>query len=904
MNLQYDDRNDGWPLTQNVYPGEKVPGSYGTGAPYETNQPYGMNQPYGQGTLGMPYGMNQPYVQSMPNMSYGMNQPYGQSMPNMPYGMNQPYGQGMPSMPYGMNQPYVQSMPGMSYGANLPCPVSTPHGSAASRDLPAVYAAGPGMIEPYRSPYQLAPHSKERSEKEMGRLFLFSMAGIIILAFLAIMIGITVNDDGSGTDVTEAFASWVGGLFEEHEEESLPVIDFTTQSSGTVRGEMCAVSEDGSIFVRTEYGICRIGKNGNHYEYNGWAASLPPEISVKCMAVYGDYLYLACGENGIYRVNTARSNTLSQIIDDYVGSFAIAEDNLFYLSMDYQLDLGNAASFEECQINRYGSYGELYIAGLNGKGSRSLGENVSYASAKYQSSADFVYLDGYLYFFDDEGNLKRIRTDGTGSRVVVERERQKASFRCYGLYENGGVLYLPSLPYSGAEYSGLYSYDVEADKLKKVSDACVSMSASILFAGDALLYKEYWGSVWHQIKDGQDTVLESPFNDTGIWMQAVGENELIVLYEPQGGYYSVLYVNGGIRLETPVGMDYTVMPEVDMEEEQSGLLQGTVAGSCRAAHLVFAGPNEDSVYEHYVVYPIIRAHSVYGNIINNGLAWNYTDGTGEHTERLVEGEVGTFLVEADDLFYTLWDEDTESYAFYYECLDDHSPEEMEGCLIASGMQKEFTWCHGMIYYVSAEDQRLYRYVLWNRESEQVSEDEVGCYDIDNGMIYYENLSEDSAIYKMRLDGTEAERIDTPLDDGEAICQLTVCPYLGEIYLAVTLDKNGQMSLFAVDGSMELFFGEDNEAFDGKQTIYYCDGLLYYSANIGFEVRVFDFEEYFDGGNGIREGSYDTTFCEENMNTFAVTDEFVYVQMYSETSSIKVFDRQTGELVEEIDCLES
>ncbi|MDE5820630.1 MAG: DUF5050 domain-containing protein [Lachnospiraceae bacterium] len=962
MNPQYHPAYGGASATQNM--------PYGVNAPYEQTAPYGMNQPYGQNAqygpnptapYGMspnaPYGMNQPYEQAAPygmnqppygqNAPYGMNQPYGQNAPygmnqpyeqNAPYGMNQPYEQNIsygvnsnptygmnqppygqnaqyganpttphgmnPNPTYGMNQPYGQNPPyGVNppyeiapvYGANLPCEVNPPFGGAASHGLPAVYTPTwqQGVIEPYQGPYRFMPNNPKHTEggaKEgINQLLWFSIAGIMIAAFLAIMIGIAIHDDGTGMNVSEAFSSWIAGFStkEEGGEENLPAVSFVTESSETIRGDLFAVGEDGSVFVRTEYGVCRVAKNGNGYEYNGWAAELAPDVTIRSMAVYGDYLYLACGENGIYRVNTARSNTLTQIIDDNVWSFAIAENNLFYISMDHA---GPG----------YGdSWGKLYITGLNGKGQRALNEKVL-CSSKYFSSADFIYVDGYLYYFDQDENLKRMRADGTGSRVVVERERQKPSFSGCGLYENGGILYLPS------QNGGIYSYDIETDKLKKVTDVTISPHSPILFVGNALLYKNETECAWHQIKDGQDHVLESTYNDAELWMQAVGTGELLAFHEPND-HYAISFWGGNIHSEDLVEIEYETMPEVDIEEEQTFLFQGTVQEDCRAARFVYAGPNEASVYEHYVIFMDARYdYSISGGPIGP-LFWTYVDEDGEHTELLVEGEVGTFFVENDVLYYTLWDGESESYALFYQCLADHE-EEPEGCLIAEGMKKDFACYNGMIYYVTEDDGKLYRYILWSRESEQISEDKVGCYDIYNGMIYYENLT-DATICKMRLDGTQAEEIDAPFDCGEPLWQLKVCPYDGSIYVAVTMDREGtyrgnSMCLFSEDGQMELFFAEEEDFgnFDRKQTLYYRDGLLYYSSSIAYEVRVFDFEEYFDGGgSGIRADSYDTLFCSENMNAFAVTDEFVYVQLYLDQGIIEVFDRETGKLVEEIDC---
>ncbi|MBD5481005.1 MAG: DUF5050 domain-containing protein [Lachnospiraceae bacterium] len=943
MNPQYHPAYGGASATQNMPYGVNAPydqnaaygmnqsygqnAAYGMNQPYDQNAPYGMNQPYGQN---VPYGMNQPYGQNAPygmnqsygqnaaygmnqpyeqNAAYGMNQPYGQ---NAAYGMNQPYGQ---NAAYGMNQPYGQNAAyGMNqphdqnaayginqpyevapaYGANLPCEVNPPFGGAASHGLPAVYTPTwqQGVIEPYQNPYRFMPNNPKHTEggaKEgINQLIWFSIAGIMIAAFLAIMIGIAIHDDGTGMNVSEAFSSWIAGFSDKEEggEENLPAVRFMTEDSETIRGDLFAVGEDGSVFVRTEYGVCRVAKNGDGYEYNGWAAELDPDITVRSMAVYGDYLYLACGENGIYRVNTARSNTFSQIIDDNVKSFVIAEDNLFYISMEY-VDLSRDAFDLD-------SWGRLYIAGLNGKGQRSLNEKVL-CNSKYFSSADFVYVGGYLYYFDQNENLKRMRADGSGSRVLVERERQKPSFSGCGLYENGGILYLPS------RNGGIFSYDLETDKLKKITDVTISPRSPILFAGNALLYKDEAECVWHQIKDGQDTVYESPLNDTELWMQAVGTGELFAFHEPND-YYSISFWSGNIQAQDLIEIDYETMPEVDIEEEQDVLLQGTEQEDCRAAQFVYDGPNGASVYERYVIF----MYSGYNYNISEEsvgpLFWTYTDEGGEHTERLVEGEVGAFFVENDMLYYTLWDERSESYAFC--CMD--LTEQTQECLIPVGMTKKFACCNGMIYYVAADDERLYGYRLSDGESEQISEDKVGCYDIYNGMIYYENLT-DATICKMRLDGTQAEEIDVPFDCGEPLWQLKVCPYDGGIYLAVIMDRDAvhrgnSMCLFAVDGEMELFFGDDFGNFDRRQTLYYRDNLLYYSSNIAYEIRVFDFEEYFDGGgSGIRADSYDTILCEENMNTFAMTDEFVYVQLYLDQDIIAVYDRETGELVEEIDC---
>lgn len=721
-----------------------------------------------------------------------------------------------------------------------------------------------------------------------GEWILLGIAGVVILAFLAIAVGLVIHDDGTGINVSETFATWVEEIpFINIIVGETPAISFPTQSAGTVRGEMCAVGEDGSLYLRTDYGVCRVGKNESGYKYNGWAVELAPDITVHSMALYDDFLYLACGTDGMFRVDTTRGNRAYKIIDDCVTSFVIAEDRLFYLAMDYREP--SYYSSPDQVIGSFGLYGELYTAGLDGRQRWRLGEP-GHRAIKHQSSADFVYLDGYLYFFDAKNNLKRMRADGTECRVVVERERLQSSFVSCGLYENGGILYLQS------ENEGIYAYHIKKDRIRKVTDAQVSHTAPILFVGDTLLYREQWKCVWHQLAEGKDTVYKSPFNDADLWMQAVGAEELFEFHE-QNGYYDVSFSNGKICAEEPVRMDYDTMPAVDRAgTDPVNFGEEDAQTNCRAARLVYEQSDEFSVYEDHVIF---RLFSDDYRVI--GLAWTYVDEEGEHTERLVDGEVRSFLVRNDVLYYIMWDDIAESASLYSRELDG---EREAVCLIDGGLYREFYCCDGVIYYRNINDRKLYRYTLDSEENEPISDVKIGCYDIWNDTIYYENVS-DRTLCKMRLDGTGAEQIDTPIDGEVSLYQLTVCPYRGTVYFACMTESSDHLSrllVFAEDGSMVQW--SDSTIFtsyDLTQTLYYKDGCLYYSTDLSMKICVFDFDEYFYGGGGIWTDSDNRVFCAEDMISFEVTDDFVYVRLYLMPYIIKVYDRRTGRLVQEIDC---
>ena len=951
----------------NQNPAYGVPTSYGMNQPYEAAPPYGMNQPYAANpSYGMnqpytanplygmnqpyeavpPYGMNQPYMAASAygtNQPYAANQPYGVNQPyaaNPPYGMNQPYAanpsygmnQSYAANPsYGMNQPYeaapaygVTPAFGMNQpGAPLPC-----YGEAQLRNLPAVVAgvSQQNLPVPYQNQYQIAPNKPPKVVKQpkegTDKLILFGIAGVLILSVIAIVIGIVLNSGKTDQKASDLFASWMQGFTSENDNEEngdVPVIDFTTQDTETIRGEFCAVGEDGSLYVRTNYGVCRLGGSGTDaayggYVYDGWAAELEDGVEIESMAFYDGYLYIACGENGIYRVNPARSNTFTKIIDGRVGSFVIAEDSLFYLS----LKRANSAN------------GELYIAGLNGKGQEPLGdsahegEKVRHAP-KYMGSADFVCVDGYLYFFDEDDNLKRIHTSGNmRARMVVERARQKNSFESSGLYENGGVLYLPS------NGGGIYSYDIEADRLKKVSDAVPVADAPLVFAGDALLYyAENDGSgegdcTWRQIIEGQDTAYAGPqrfgpIHGERLVVQAVGEEKLITFFMPQDMgfpyYYTVFFADGVILAENIISFEqaYDTMPEVELEQEPQGLLPGAEAGG-RSSELVYDA--EDGSYRIVKADGEFYFEEEYENAVRTqGLFLIYTDETGKHVECLEEGEVQQFSVMNGVLYYTVAETTLpgEHYGFYRKSLSDGADAESEGIWIADDMgdpciSPQFSCYGGKIYYVrQTEGTPFGCYDPESGEDMQVGDISVGsCFTIWNDMVYFDD-AESETLWKMNLDGTGLEQIGLPVDGGR-LREIQVCPYQDSVYLAVVANRSDpddpnmgypEIWFFAEDGSMELLVYEIDSNFDLKQSLYFVDGRLYYSADTSYRIRVLDVEAYFEGGSGIRN-AYDTVFCDENFNTFEVTQQYVYAQQYLNKDIIVVYDRLTGEQVGEIE----
>lgn len=165
--------------------------------------------------------------------------------------------------------------------------------------------------------------------------------------------------------------------------------------------------------------------------------------------------------------------------------------------------------------------------------------------------------------------------------------------------------------------------------------------------------------------------------------------------------------------------------------------------------------------------------------------------------------------------------------------------------------------------------RLYRYEPENGRPMRVSEDVVGCYDLWNDTIYYENVS-GRTLCRMRLDGTEKEEITVPghREGWVSLFQLSICPFRGKVYLACTTGLGNSLLLFAEDGSAECWITEE----------------------LGSEINPYD--RMFLNGEEAGQESYEA---------FEVTEEFVFVKLFWSPHAIKVYERATGRFVEEIDC---
>ncbi len=266
----------------------------------------------------------------------------------------------------------------------------------------------------------------------------------------------------------------------------------------------------------------------------------------------------------------------------------------------------------------------------------------------------------------------------------------------------------------------------------------------------------------------------------------------------------------------------------------------------------------------------------------------YTDS--EKYIALTDQRVSYFQVIGDEIYYSTYDPDSETYAFWKIAIEEGAtPEQLlDGTQVCA-----FSYVDGLIYYDNYDD--WYSFWCYNPntgENYLVDPDKhsLNYYYILNGYVYYECL-DDGGMYKMSLDGSDKQYLFSLSEYGiEHLECLTVFEIDGVPFLAFNGD-DACMYITSEDGSAYELITSGLDEFDVNQDIYFADGSLYYSDKNGTEVHKLDIEEYL------------TTDATEIPNTvisydsfyyFEVDNGLIYIELYEGNNEIRVIDYQTGE----------
>ena len=266
----------------------------------------------------------------------------------------------------------------------------------------------------------------------------------------------------------------------------------------------------------------------------------------------------------------------------------------------------------------------------------------------------------------------------------------------------------------------------------------------------------------------------------------------------------------------------------------------------------------------------------------------YTD-----TEKFIvlsEQDVRYFMVIGDEVYYSVFDETTET-AGLWKCdiAEGATPE-----LLLDGTQVlAFCYVDGNIYFDNYDDE----YSFWCYELDTgdyycVDPDRhaLNYYNILDGYVYYECLN-DGCIYKMSVDGSDKEYLFSLSDYGLGGTKcMTAFDVAGDTYLSFIGDDSC-MYITTEDGSEYEVVATDLQEFDVHQDIYFEDGYLYYSDMNGTEIHMLGIEEYLT--TDVMEIpneviSYDSFYY------FEVKQGMIFIELYDGNNEIRVIDSKTGE----------
>ena len=624
--------------------------------------------------------------------------------------------------------------------------------------------------------------------------------------------------------------------------------DFTGEYSTTVRGNGIGAVYDGYLLLKTEYGIClAIEESDGTYGEVLWLAALNEDVKVKSMAVYEDYLYLACGETGLVRTDLVTGDDMPIIATGNITSFAVAEDKIFYIVL----------------ADTYDSFGDLYMCDLDGSNSQMLEEHAVCLFLQ-NGSADFEYVDGSMYYVSSaEGSpcLKRMNADGTGAEVVADAEAYDYAF-ISGVYYHGGKIY-------SVTYNDIYAYDLATGAVELITETDISNYFPLVFAGDTLLYTDNdW--TWHAIGGGQDVIYESGYNNGSLYMTTI-DGELFYLSN-YSDYYSVDYAGGVVNEENPINVDFYGTPDLDALPSGSSGYTQSANEDYRAA---FTGYTDAAVS-----YMLLKNNQWEDNTLV------YTDS--EKYFSLTDEKVRYFTVIDSEVYYSTYDDATETFAFWKQELQEGSTPE----LLLDGTQVcAFSYYDGLIYYDNYDDYyELYCYDPVTGDNFRVDNDSLNYYYILDEYVYYECL-DDGGMYKMSLDGSDKQFLfnlsDYNFDHLECLTAFNVD---GSVYLAFNTD-GGDMYITTEDGSGYEKIASGLEEFDINQDIYYADGSLYYSSNNGTQIHKLDIADYLQTDAA---SIHDEVMSSDSFIFFEVNNGLIYIELYDGNNEIRVIDAKTGE----------
>lgn len=308
---------------------------------------------------------------------------------------------------------------------------------------------------------------------------------------------------------------------------------------------------------------------------------------------------------------------------------------------------------------------------------------------------------------------------------------------------------------------------------------------------------------------------------------------------------------------------------------------------------------------------------------SNGLVCVYSDETGNHTELLVDGTVTQFSVMDGVLYFTAWDEEAVGWTLYQRKLSRGA--EIKMCLPEAyrGSMSFCFFCYeGKIYYVGITDESvLFCYDPKQQSSRPVRGmgSDAFIYEVWDDTFYFVDIW-DGTLWRTEPGQSAPKQIGLE-GISDRLHEVRICPYQDKIYLAAVAGYyefeygrnmlvNPQLCVYALEDGLPLAAKRDLWSFESGRGWQYRDGCFYFLSTDAFGVHVFELGADLDGANEPGAHLFDGNDCQagqrvlfvldEKIEEFEVTEHFVYVLCEGQ-NLIRIYDRLTGELADEIEC---
>ncbi|MCX8128762.1 MAG: DUF5050 domain-containing protein [Clostridia bacterium] len=588
------------------------------------------------------------------------------------------------------------------------------------------------------------------------------------------------------------------------------------------------------------YGISRVQKSAP-------GKSVAYSDPTRSMYTSGQWVYYQNGsdKDKLYRVKNDGTGK-KKVSDDVIYNYEISGDWIIYSNTSKNNTLyrmkgdgtAKAAVLSTKNIDSFrvfGSYilysnpsdGKLFTVKIDGKGNKKLTDS-------YISLYSLTYADGYVFYrdFSNGGKVVKLKVDGSQKASVVVSE----TINNLGV-SKGWVYYT-----NRAKNYSLFRVKYDGIGNKKALSTGVGYFE---VQGDYIYYSDVKGTSISRMKtDGSSKIKVCDFSSYGF----IVAKDNVYFYNYKDNSWIKVKADGKQKKEKITYEQFLV--DSDTTNNKFVWIYSRETESALYKIDASTGEKKEIVGDSHYMYTLYGDYAFYTDMGAN-IFRTKLDGTG--TTRLYEGSIDYFRIDGGWVYFSNYDYSTYEQNVYRIKADGNNakPEKINtkytnidniyngwlyytdrssGALSRMNLDTKaeekisdnvVTWklAKGYLFYSKEENNALVSMPLDGSETKTVTQLETDSVLIGDGWIFYNNIADDSFLYKVKFDGSEKTKV------ASKSIYLNYNVKLAGDWIIYTDSFTGKLMRIKLDGSQDVAITTDNIN-DWKVV----DDTVYYTIN--------------------------------------------------------------------------